>query len=60
MTAKTSKGQEPNNHSSNKILREEEAFKHEIYMIAMFGRKDVGTGILSQQKLMVVKAFLVL
>ena len=27
-------------------LKEEEAFKHEIYMIAMFGRKDLGTGIL--------------
>jgi hypothetical protein len=27
-------------------LTEEEAFKHEIYMIAMFGRKDLGTGIL--------------
>jgi len=27
-------------------LTEEEAFKHEIYMIAMFGRKDNGTGIL--------------
>jgi hypothetical protein len=27
-------------------LTEEEAFKHEIYMIAIFGRKDVGTGIL--------------
>jgi hypothetical protein len=36
----------------NKILilkdniTEEEAFKHEIYMIAVFGRKDLGTGIL--------------
>jgi hypothetical protein len=27
-------------------LKEEEAFKHEIYMIAVFGRKDLGTGIL--------------
>ncbi len=27
-------------------LTEKEAFKHEIYMIAMFGRKDLGTGIL--------------
>jgi hypothetical protein len=27
-------------------LTEEEAFKHEIYMIAVFGRKDNGTGIL--------------
>ncbi len=27
-------------------LTEEEAFKHEIYMIAVFGRKDKGTGIL--------------
>ena len=27
-------------------LTEEEAFKHEIYMIAIFGRKDLGTGIL--------------
>jgi hypothetical protein len=29
-----------------KNLTEEEAFKHEIYMIAVFGRKDNGTGIL--------------
>jgi hypothetical protein len=29
-----------------KNLTEEEAFKHEIYMIAIFGRKDNGTGIL--------------
>lgn len=29
-----------------KNLTEEDAFKHEIYMIAMFGRKDLGTGIL--------------
>ncbi len=27
-------------------LIEEEAFKHEKYMIAVFGRKDLGTGIL--------------
>lgn len=27
-------------------LTEEQAFKHEIYMIAVFGRKDTGTGIL--------------
>ena len=27
-------------------LSEEEAFKHEIYMISVFGRKDLGTGIL--------------
>jgi hypothetical protein len=27
-------------------LTEPEAFKHEIYMIAVFGRKDLGTGIL--------------
>jgi hypothetical protein len=29
-----------------KNLTEEEAFRHEIYMIALFGRKDLGTGIL--------------
>ena len=29
-----------------KNLTEEEAFKHEIYMIAVLGRKDLGTGIL--------------
>jgi len=27
-------------------LTEQEAFKHEIYMIVVFGRKDLGTGIL--------------
>jgi hypothetical protein len=27
-------------------ITEEEAIKHEIYMIAVFGRKDLGTGIL--------------
>ncbi len=27
-------------------ITEEEAFKHEIYMISVFGRKDLGTGIL--------------
>ena len=27
-------------------LTEEESFKHEIYMIAVLGRKDLGTGIL--------------
>jgi hypothetical protein len=29
-----------------KNLTEEEAFSHEIYMISVFGRKDLGTGIL--------------
>jgi len=29
-----------------KGLSEDEAFRHEIYMIAIFGRKDMGTGIL--------------
>ena len=27
-------------------LTEEQAFKHEIYMISVFGRKDLGTGVL--------------
>ena len=27
-------------------ITEEQAFKHEIYMISVFGRKDLGTGIL--------------
>jgi hypothetical protein len=27
-------------------LTEKEAFKHEVYMISVFGRKDLGTGIL--------------
>ena len=27
-------------------ITEAEAFRHEIYMIAVFGRKDIGTGIL--------------
>jgi len=29
-----------------KNLTEAEAFKHEVYMIAIYGRKDLGTGIL--------------
>ena len=29
-----------------KNLTEEQAYKHEVYMIAVFGRKDIGTGIL--------------
>ena len=29
-----------------KNLTEEEAFRYEVYMIAVFGRKDLGTGIL--------------
>ena len=29
-----------------KNLTEKEAFKHEVYMISVFGRKDTGTGIL--------------
>lgn len=30
-------------------LTEAESFRHEIYMIAIFGRKDLGTGILQNQ-----------
>ncbi len=30
-------------------LSEQDAFNHEIYMIAVFGRKDQGTGILRNQ-----------
>ena len=30
-------------------LTEEEAFKHEIYMISIFGRKDLGTGTLQNK-----------
>ena len=46
-----SRGIKPPNDKSRiiflkKNLTEEEAFKHEIYMIAIFGRKDLGTGIL--------------
>ena len=29
-----------------KNLTEDRAFRHEIYMISVFGRKDLGTGIL--------------
>jgi hypothetical protein len=29
-----------------KNLSEEEAFRHEVYIISVFGRKDLGTGIL--------------
>jgi hypothetical protein len=40
----------PSDHSRILILKrnvtEEEAFRHEVYMIAVFGRKDIGTGIL--------------
>ena len=32
-----------------KNLTEEESFRHEIYMIALFGRKDLGTGILRNE-----------
>jgi len=30
-------------------LTEEEAFKHEVYMISILGRKDLGTGILQNK-----------
>jgi len=30
----------------NNLTEEEEAFRHEVYMIDVFGRKDLGTGIL--------------
>jgi len=48
---KSRKGVKPPKDKSRIILlkqnlTEEEAFKHEIYMIAVFGRKDLGTGIL--------------
>jgi hypothetical protein len=40
----------PKDHSRVLMLKtdlsEEDAFKHEVYMIAVFGRKDLGTGIL--------------
>ena len=32
-----------------KNLTEEDAFRHEIYMITVFGRKDLGTGILRNE-----------
>ena len=32
-------------------LFEEEAFRHEIYMISIFGRKDLGTGILRNRSI---------
>jgi len=49
--SKNRKGLKPPNDKSRIIflkqnLTEEEAFKHERYMIAVFGRKDNGTGIL--------------
>ena len=48
---KRSKGVQPPKDKSRIIflkqnLTEEEAFRHEIYMIGLFGRKDLGTGIL--------------
>ena len=48
---KRRKGIKPPNDKSRIILlkqnlTEEEAFRHEVYMIAVFGRKDLGTGIL--------------
>ena len=40
----------PTDHSRILILKknlsEEEAFRHEVYMVSVFGRKDMGTGIL--------------
>jgi len=49
--SKNRKGLKPPNDKSRIIflkqnLTEEEAFKHERYMINLFGRKDNGTGIL--------------
>lgn len=45
----------PNDKSRIIILKnnllEEDAFKHEIYMIAVFGRKDIGTGILRNRSI---------
>jgi len=32
-------------------LLEEDAFKHEIYIISIFGRKDIGTGILRNRSI---------
>ena len=49
---KKSKGEVGKPKNKSKIiflkqnLTEAEAFRHEIYMIAVFGRKDLGTGIL--------------
>ena len=48
---KSRKGVKPPKNKSRIIflkrnLTEEEAFKHEIYMISIFGRKDLETGIL--------------
>jgi len=48
---KNRKGIKPPKDSSRIIflkqnLTEEEAFKHEVYMIVVLGRKDLGTGIL--------------
>ena len=49
--SKSGRGVKPPKESSRILflkqnLTEEKAFKHEIYMIAVFGRKDIGTGIL--------------